>query len=158
MNRSTLITAGLAIAGTLAVVAAAHPLQQANEHKARKLTNTSWYEIRQVDFKPGKRDAALKIMREQFQPAAESAGLPVARIFEYATGGRWDIQLIFSMPDGPSELEWEIHPDDEKWMAALAAHCGGQDKAEAVIASYRDLISSGASELAIERNGSGSAK
>jgi hypothetical protein len=157
MHRSTLIT-GLALLGTLAVFAAAEPLQQASDHKARKLSNVSWCQIRQVDFKPGKRDAALKIIREKFQPASESAGLPPAQVFEYATGGSWDIQMIFAMPDGPSELEWDVHPDDEKWMTALASHCGGADKADALIAEYRDLISSGDSQIAFQRNGSTSAK
>ena len=157
MNRSMLITS-VALAGAVAVVAVAHPSQQSSDSKARKLANVTWYEIRQMDFKPGQRDAALKIIRETFQPAAESAGLTPARIFEYASGGRWDVQLMFAMEGGPAELEWEITPNDEKWMAALASHCGGQDKAEALLAEYRGLIASSDGQIAFQRNGASSAK
>lgn len=153
MNRKMLI-AGLTLCSAIAFVAVANPQQaKPDDTKARKLTNVTWCEVRQVDFKPGQRDAALKVIREQFMPAAESAGLPVATILEYATGGRWDIQFVFPMPEGPEALNWEISPDDEKWMAALASHCGGMDKAEALLDSYRELISSTDSQLAFERNG-----
>jgi hypothetical protein len=156
MNRKMLI-AGLALCSAIAFVAAANPQQAkppvAEETKAHKIANASWCEVRQVDFKPGQRDAALKMIREQFMPAAESAGLPAARIFEYATGGRWDIQFVFPMTDGPSMLEWEISPEDEKWMASLASQCGGMDKAEALLDAYRELIASTDSQLAFERNG-----
>lgn len=153
MKRQMLIT-GLSLVGAIAFVAAASPQQAKPEDtKARKLANVTWYEVRQVDFKPGKAGEALKIIRTQFIPAAESAGLPEMRLLEYATGGRWDIQMTFTMTDGPSALEWEISPEDEKWMSALASQCGGMDKAEALLSSYRDLISSTDGQLAYERNG-----
>lgn len=159
MNRQMLLV-GLTLCSAIAFVAVANPQQgkpakpaPSQEIKAKKLANVTWCEIRQVDFKPGQRDAALKIIREQFMPAADSAGLPAAQIFEYATGGRWDIQFVFPMTEGPAALNWEISPEDEKWMESLANHCGGMDKAQALLDAYRDLIASTDSQLAYERNG-----
>ena len=149
MNRSMIISSGLVLIGVLALGVTAQ--QQSQQWKAVKLQNASWCEIRTIDFKPGQRDAALKIITEHFDPARESAGLPQITRYEYATGAGWDIVTVFPMPGGPAEMEWDIDPEMEKWMAALAQQVGGMDKANALRQEYMALIARTDSQLAFNR-------
>ena len=142
----------LAVAVGLSFVATAQQsTPTATEFKAKKLTNVAWYELRYTSFKPGKMAEAMKIINEQFVPASESAGLP-APVRYFHTAGKWDLTTVFAMPGGVSELEWEIHPDAEKWMNALAQHCGGMDKAKALREQYVSLVAEGESQIVYVRN------
>ena len=84
-------------------------------------------------------------------PTAPQAQLPPVRIFEYATGGEWDVSLFFPLPEGPSSLEWEMSPDEEKWMEALASRNGGAEKALAIINEYKSMIARSETQLVRER-------
>jgi len=149
MNRSMIISSGFVLTGVLALGVTAQ--QQTQQWKAVKLQNVSWCEMRTIDFKPGQREAALKIINEHFQPARDSAGLPPMIRYEFATGSGWDIVTIFTMPEGPAKLEWDVDPDMEKWMAALAQRVGGMDKANALRQEYQAMIDRTDSQLIFNR-------
>ena len=108
--------------------------------KAKKYSNVKWHSISNVDYFPNQRKEAVKIVFEEFLPALEAAGLERPLILEYATGGEWDLTVVFPMTGGPSDLEWEVHPEDVKWLDELAKRQGGADKAEELVAKYVAMI------------------
>ena len=135
-NRYSKLTLGALFIAGLSVVALAQTTPTApNDLTPRKIANATWYEIRYTDFKPGKMQEAMKIVDEIYGPARESAGLPEPTRY-YNLDGQWDLTTIFPMAGGVSDLDWEVHPNTEKWMNALAQQCGGADKAKAVREQY----------------------
>ena len=115
----TVVAAGLAALIGLGSAA------QDEAPKAAKYANVKWYEISHVAYHPTKRDDALTILYDHFFPAAQTAGIPIPRVLEYATGGQWDIAVIYPLPDGPGYLEWELSPEGAKWIRALTERLGG---------------------------------
>ncbi len=92
---------------------------------ARKWTNVEWYGVLTIKFRPAQREAAVAMWHDKFAPAAKAAGAWQGMVFlEHMTGGQWDVTLVVPMPEGPSEMEWEIDPNFEKFIAALAQQEG----------------------------------
>ena len=148
----------MAVAVGLSLVAAAQQSPSPStpsEFKPRKIADASWYEIRNVEFKPGKQDEALKIINEVFEPAAQSAGLPMP-VRYYHIDGAWDMTSVFPMEGGLDELNWEVHPNAEKWINALAQQCGGMDKAKATREQYLACVARAESTIVYRKGAEGS--
>jgi hypothetical protein len=146
--------AGLALLSLLGLGSAAQDTPQAS-----KYSDVKWYEITHVDYHPAKADKALEIVFDHFMPASRAAGIQAPRLLEYATGGEWDLTVIFPMEDGPSELEWELSPDGAKWIAALADQLGGAEEFEKLMADYHSMVRRHETQIVRERSagwGSGS--
>lgn len=126
---------------TLATVAALLPVAAAQvEAKPEKLPgSTSWHRIVRIAYKPGKLDAALKIIEEHFRPAADASGFPPPKAYVHVSGS-WNVTLNFRLPGGLSDLGWKLSPKNAAWMNSLAKNCGGVEKAKAVMAEYMGLI------------------
>lgn len=155
MLKTTLSAMALAVGLALAAAAQQTPAPTTpNDFKAKKLTDATWYEIRNTEFKPGKMDDAMKIIHEVFEPAAQSAGLP-SPVRYHHIGGQWDLTSVFTMEGGVEELNWEVHPDAEKWMNALAQQCGGVDKAKAVREQYSACVARGESNIVFRKGTDG---
>ncbi len=118
--------------------------------KATKFTDVSWYTIRHVAFEPGQRQAALRLIREHLAPAADAAGLEKPQLFEHQTG-EWDITLVWSMPEGPAGMEWEVNPWQESWWASFAEREGGMQAGMAIWQDYFSKISHASSTVVIDR-------
>ena len=120
-------------------VAGAQEAPEPSKHKG------DWYVLLHVDFKAGKADDALKAIREHFAPAAAAAGTPGPVMFLVHESGPWDATSIWHLSGGPGDLEWDVSPNNLKWMAALAEQEGGMDQARQVLSQYSDLIASSTS-------------
>jgi hypothetical protein len=118
--------------------------------KATKFTDVSWHTITHVVYESGQRNAALKIIREHFVPAADAAGLERPQLFEHQTG-EWDITLIWSMPEGPAGMEWEVNPWQESWWASFAEREGGMEAGMAIWQDYIGKVSQASTSVVIDR-------
>ena len=106
---------------------------------ASKWTDVEWYRVVHIDFKSGQRGTALDIIRDHFVPAGEEAGTPGPVMSLQHETGQWDLTTIWHM-SGPSEMEWGLTPNAEKWWAAFAQNEGGIEKARQIWSDYQDMI------------------
>jgi hypothetical protein len=142
MRRATLTCLALLIGLPLAGAAQELP-------KAKKYDNAKWYRIVNYTFKPGMTDSALKVATEHFDPARRAAGVPIPQRFRHVDG-QWDVTVIVPMVGGPSELEYEVTPQAEKFMAALAKQEGGPTQARAAQRQFASYILRGESYIVHE--------
>jgi hypothetical protein len=129
--------AGLLLAAAL--LAGSSPDAGEEKFEPVKRSNVTWHYMVNLEFTPGKYEDAVKLIHEHFIPAGQEAGTEPGQWFMCATG-EWDMTLIFAMPHGPSEMEWEISPDDARWMNALAARLGGREKFEKTMKKFMTMI------------------
>jgi hypothetical protein len=123
----------------VAVLAGSSPEAGEEKYEPVKRSNVTWHYMVNLEFMPGKYEDAVKIIQEQFIPAGLEAGTEPGQYFMCATG-EWDMTLIFALPHGPSELEWEISPDDARWMNAMAARLGGKEEFEKMMKEFMSMI------------------
>ncbi len=140
------IIASVAVIGLLGLAPAAQ-----DGATPTKYTNVNWYSITNVDYYPNKAKDALKIVYDHFVPAAQTAGMDGLRLFEYATGGEWDLTVIFPMKEGPAEMEWENSPEDVAWMKAIAEKLGGMAEFEELMGEYLSMVKRYDRHIARER-------
>ncbi len=119
---------------------------------ASKWSDVEWYRVTHVAFKAGHRNDALNIIREHFAPAGEEAGTPPPVMSLEHETGQWDLTTIWHM-SGPSEMEWGLTPNGEKWWAAFATREGGIEKARQIWRDYLDMIARSTSYITRERKG-----
>lgn len=124
---------------TIAALFLASPAAAQEDRQAKRYENVDWHQVVLVDFKHGKKTRAMEIVREYYDPATEKSGTQRPRAIEFQTGP-WDMMLIWTMEDGPSEMTWETHPEGLKWMNAVAEIAGGEDKAQKILDEYNGLI------------------
>jgi len=104
-----------------------------------KRENVTWHYMVSLDFVPGEYEAAVELIHKHFMPAGKAANLETGMVFMCATG-EWDMTMIFPLPHGPGELEWEVSPDDARWINALAERMGGMEKAEKALKKFGAMI------------------
>ncbi len=139
MNGKEKVYVGIACAGVVAVTAA-WVAQPDGPPEPKKYADVEWFSVVNVDYYASGEEAALKMVFEEFLPAARAAGLTGASFYEYATGGEWDLMIVFPMNDGPAGLEWEVSPEDIRFFGALAERAGGADEAKALFEEYSTHI------------------
>lgn len=144
--RGSVSASMLSLALMLAVTATA---ARAEEHEPAptKHEGADWYRLVHVDFKPGKTNDALELVREHFAPAGVAAGTPGPVSTFVHEAGPWDVTWVWHLSGGPSDLEWDVSPDNLKWMTALAEQEGGMEKARKRLAEYTELVSSSTSYI-----------
>lgn len=116
------------------------------ELKAKKMENHSWHQVVMVQFKPGTMDRAMEIINNHFMKAGIESELPGPQMIEFKSG-EWNLMFVWTMED-ITDLDWEIHPNDEKWWAAMVEIEGGTDKANEIMEEYLSLIENSTSYLA----------
>lgn len=122
----------------LAAVAASFVLpstvvaQQQERPEPEKHENVSWYAVVDIDFKPGKRDAALDIIRDHFAPAGRESGSPGPVMQLEHQSGEWDLTVIWHMNRGPAGMEWKTTAEGLAWQQKFAEMSGGEDKAKEI--------------------------
>jgi hypothetical protein len=125
---------------TIALLIACLPLSAASaqEDKPTQFQNVTWDQIIYLKFKPGKRVRAGEILEYNFAPARRAAGLPQAQGIHFATG-QWDMMYVYPMRGGPSDLVWEVSPEDVAFEAALRKQFG-EAKAKALLDEWRSIV------------------
>lgn len=114
--------------------------------KAKKMENHTWHQVVMVKYKAGALDDAKKIINNHFMKAGENSEVPGPQIMNLKSG-EWDMIFVWNM-EGIEDLNWEINPDDEVWMAALAEQEGGAEQAMKLMEDYMSLIQNSTSYLA----------
>jgi len=114
----------------------------AEEAPAPSKHDGDWYRLVHVDYKAGKTDDALTLISEHFAPAGAAAGTPGPVMSLVHESGPWNATWVWHLSGGPGDLEWDVSPNNLKWMAALAEQEGGMEQARQVLSQFSDLIAS----------------
>ena len=114
--------------------------------KAEKYKDGEWFVIQFVKFKPGKESAASKFIEKHFVPVDVELGRN--RVGYDFVFGEWD-QLIFFPMQGPSDIDWKMTPDDEKWFEAFSKRAGGMENALKLMNEFSAMVA--AQETAMVR-------
>ena len=128
----------LTIASLLLVFATASV--NAQDMKPKKYDNPQWKTIGFIKFKSGKADRGREIIRNYFEKAAQKASTPSPAVAVDLVTGEWDMMVIWDMKGGIEEMNWEISPDNVKWMSALNEIAGGADKGKSILDEFGGLI------------------
>lgn len=123
---------------------------QEDHTQPKKFENVEWYGAYFVKFKPGMREAGLKIAEEHFAPIDKKLGTPGPTGYLFATGD-WDLILYLPLEEGPSALAWQISPEDAVWNKALIEQEGGPEEAMDVFKKWGETIADEQFELAMRQ-------
>jgi hypothetical protein len=109
--------------------------------RAKRYENVRWYRVVRYAFKPGMVESAMKLWTERFLPASVAAGIEIELSRQAADcGGEWDLVSTVTMSTGPGELEYEVTPQDERYVAALVRQEGGLAQARALECRLADMV------------------
>lgn len=111
----------------------------AQEMTAKKYENPNWVQMVYVKFKPMKKDPAMKVVEEYFVKADQNAGLNPPTVYHFATGN-YDMLVVWEMKEGVETLNYEMTPDDVKWMQEMSKIAGGQDKAMSKLEEFYSYV------------------
>jgi hypothetical protein len=125
---------------------------RAQEVKAKKYSDVKWYRVVNMTVETGKRGEIIDIVQNHFMKASSAAGTAGPAMVLMSVAGPWDFTVIWELPDGPSDLEWDISPRDEKWFAALTKQEGGAKQAQDLYQKFMGLIERSQSYIAVQRN------
>jgi len=126
-----LLISALGIALFLSMAGLATSAQAQDEGpQPKRYEDVTWNEVVLVDFKAGKEDRAMEIIEDHYNPATRKAGTQVPRHVNLQTGP-WDLMLIWTLQDGPSEMAWETSPEDAKFEKAFV-EMHGEEKAQEI--------------------------
>ena len=147
MSRNRTIVATLAAAAGVALLGSSQPAQDA---EGKKWEGAAWYQVIYTDYHDHRAQEATEIIRDYFYPATQASGTQAPRVLEFETGP-WDRMIVFELPGGPGDLEWRIHPDDVKWMEAIAEEVGSFEAAEELWNRYLACVARSETHIARER-------
>ncbi|MGQ8338330.1 hypothetical protein ACUNWD_17380 [Sunxiuqinia sp. A32] len=116
------------------------------EMKASKYENATWHEVVLVDFKPGKIKRAKEII-QLYEKAGQAAETTPPKMLWLMTG-EYDMMLIWTLEDGPSEYEWKWSPDGVKWWKEFVKQQGSEEAANKLSEEYSSLVFKSTSYLA----------
>jgi hypothetical protein len=103
-------------------------LLSAQEMKAKKMDNPVWVRMAFVKFEPGKMDKAQKIIKDYFSKADENAGIATPTTYNMSTGD-YDMVVVWELEEGIETLNYEMSPNDVKWIGEMSTLAGSQEKA-----------------------------
>lgn len=115
--------------------------------KALKQENVKWHALMYLRFKSDKADRGFAIF-ERLQKAWRKSGAAPALSYMMRSG-KWNVLVIFEVPDGARGLDWLVSPDDAKFFKALADQEGGTEKGMALWGEFSGCLQEQATELAV---------
>lgn len=113
--------------------------------------NVTWKNVVKINFKPGKRDEALKIISDYYRPATEKANTPAPEVIMELQTGDYDLLVVWHMEGGVNDLTWEKGPNGKKWREALNEIAGGKEKAQEILDQYVNYIDNAENNIALVR-------
>ena len=119
---------------------------------ASKWTDVDWYRVVQIDLEAGKTNAAMKLIDEHFAPATEAAGTPGPAMLLWHQTGEWDLTVMWTMAEGPGDMEWRRSPNNISWWSAFVAREGGEEAAEALWEEWNSMVERTNSFVALRRH------
>lgn len=120
------------------VLVTASGLFAQEEIKPVKFENVSWQEVVLVDFKPGTIERAKEIIA-LYKAAGAAAQVPGPEMHWFMTG-EYNMMLIWTMKNGPADMEWRRSPDGVKWWKEFISQQGSKEAAEALQKEYTSLV------------------
>jgi hypothetical protein len=128
----------LAMCAASATLLAAPAVVSAQELKAEREENVTYYRVEMVKFHHGKRPRAAEIVDKYFAPADRDLGGTVIDL--HLMTGDWDFITMFPMSGGPADLSYTTSPDDVRWMTALRKRAGGVEAAQKLVDEWDTLV------------------
>lgn len=112
----------------------------AQEMKAKKFENPEWKTVSFIKFKSGKSDRAREIIRNYYEKAAVKASVSTPTMAVDLVTGEWDMMIVWNLKGGLDDMNWEVSPENVKWMAAMSEIAGSGDKAKAILDEFSSLV------------------
>lgn len=102
-----------------------------------------WYRATYFRYKSDRLTQARQLVREHFWPV-DRVLRPELIVFEFETGG-WHQVAYFPLHEGPGEMAGS--EKDAQWMTLLSERSGGRERAERLLAEWREMIAESKTEL-----------
>ncbi len=113
---------------------------QAQEMKAKKFDNPEWKRVDFVKFKSGKVGRAKEIIQNYYMKAGQKSGTPGPAMIVDLMSGEWDMMVVWDMKGGIDDMNWEVSPNDVKWMNSMNEVAGGADKSKRILDEFSSLV------------------
>lgn len=110
----------------------------AQELKAEREENVTYYRVEMIKFHHGKRPRGAEIVDKYFAPADRDIGGTVIDL--HLMTGEWDFIAMFPMSGGPGDLSYTTSPEDVRWMTALRKRAGGEAAAKKITDEWDTLV------------------
>lgn len=138
------------LAAILTLPIAARAQDRDQTPQPQKYRNVTWYRVERIALKAGKREDALKLIKQYYLPASKAAGTEKPVLYLEHQTGPWDLTIIWRLQGGPSELEWKESPDGLAWYRAFVKVAGGQQKAEEIMSKESSYTARETSSIALQ--------
>lgn len=119
----------------------------AQELKAKKMENPVWVKMAFIKFEPGKMDKAKKIINDYFVKADKNAGITQPTAYSMTTGS-YDMIVVWELEEGVETLNYEMTPNDVKWMEEMGKLAGSQEKAMQTLDEFYSYLADWKTEIA----------
>lgn len=141
----------LLVAGSI-IFATSLTLTSASAEEGKRYDeNVKWKSIVKITYKIGKRDDALKIIRDYYEKASEKAKTPKPEVVMEMYTGDFDLLVVWHMENGVEDMTWETNPNSIAWRKALNEIAGSEEKAQAILDEYVSYIDHADNQIAIVR-------
>lgn len=113
-------------------------VREDNLPEPKRYEDVTWNTVYLYAFKAEKEGRAMEILGNHLLPAYEEASVPAPRVVELQTGP-WDVMIVSEMEDGPSEMSWQVSPEQPKIQKAMQQMLG-KEKAAEITSEYGSAI------------------
>ncbi len=134
---------GLLILAVMFFIASGIMAQE--ELKPVKHENVTWHRVVLVNFKPGKVGRAKEIMA-QYQAASDAVNLKGPERHWLITG-EYNMMLIWTFENGPTDLEWSLSPNGVEWRKEMIRRLGSNEELVKLQQEYQSLVDNSTSFL-----------
>ncbi len=119
----------------------------AQEMKAKKMENPVWVKMAFIKFEPGKMEKANEIIKNYFAKADMNAGISQPTAYRMTTGS-YDMIVVWELEEGVETLNYEMSPNDVKWMSEMGKIAGSQEKAMQKLDEFYSYLADWKTEIA----------
>jgi hypothetical protein len=125
------------LVGLAVVLSSAIAISQGAASRTQPAAVT-WYQADYAKFKPGMAEEARRIIYEHFWPVDREIGRHVIA-FDFASG-EWDHVVYIPLEGGPADLAVADPPSARRWRAAFARRAGSQERADALLRQWGEMV------------------
>lgn len=127
-----------AVSVCLASLAASATPIAAQDMKAEREENVTYYRVEMVKFHHGRRARGAELVDKYFAPTDRDVGGKVIDV--HFMTGEWDFITMFPMSGGPADMAYVTSPDEVQWVNALRKRVGGADEAKKLTDEWDTLV------------------
>ena len=126
------------------------PTWAQEQPQPQRYEDVTWNRIYLYDFKATEEERAMEILGKHLIPVYQEVDVQAPKVVELQTGP-WDVMIVATLPDGPSELTWRTAPEELDLQQAFAEELG-EDKAPKILEEYGQAIARETSFLGMSGN------